>query len=93
MPAFSKDGAVTRTALYFRHERNSGLRMENWKIVRDDPNKPWELYDLTKDRSESTNLADKDTSRVQRMSEEWNKLDEQFAKDAEDSAPAKTQGR
>lgn len=93
VPAFSKDGAVTRTALYFRHERNSGLRMENWKIVRDDPNKPWELYDLSKDRSESTNLADKDATRVRDMASEWQKLDEQFAKDAEDSAPTKTQGR
>jgi arylsulfatase len=89
VPAFAKDGAVTRASLYFNHERNSGLRMENWKIVRDDPSNPWELYDLSKDRNESTNLADKDASRVRDMAGEWQKLEEQFRRDAEDSVKSK----
>lgn len=93
LPAFTTDGSVTREAIYFRHENNSGLRMENWKIVRDSPDKPWELYELSRDRSESTNLAGADPDRVRDMAAVWKKVDEQFVKDAGDSAPASTQGK
>ncbi len=82
VPAFAKDGTVTRDAVYFNHQGNSGLRKEGWKIVRDGPNKPWALYDLTRDRGEIHDLAGEQPDRVREMDALWKKLDASFAKDA-----------
>lgn len=91
VPAFTTDGSVPHESLYFNHQGNSALRMEHWKIVRDAPEKPWELYDLSKDRSESTNLAGQFPDRVRDMESLWQKHDAQFGKDAEAGAPVRAQ--
>jgi arylsulfatase len=36
---------------------NRALRGGNWKVVAAGKGSPWELYDLTSDRSETRNLA------------------------------------
>jgi hypothetical protein len=33
------------------------VRQGNWKLIRPNSSKPWELYDLARDISESTDLA------------------------------------
>lgn len=38
----------------------------------------WELYDLSKDISEKNNLADKQPAALEKLVEEWNKLDEEM---------------
>lgn len=82
VPAFARDGTVTRDFIYFNHQGNSGLRMGNWKIVRDAPDKPWSLYDLEKDRGEIRDLASDHPARVLEMESLWKKQDEQFRLDA-----------
>jgi len=44
-------------ALYWEHTGNAAIRRGPWKLVREYP-APWELYDMSKDRSEQHNLAD-----------------------------------
>jgi len=58
--------------LFFEHEGGAALIQSNYKIVRVDAGSPWELYDLSVDRTETTNLATSDTARVQTMSATWN---------------------
>jgi arylsulfatase len=83
VPAFARDGAVQRDALYFRHDGNRALRMGDWKIVAAREEQALlELYDLSKDRCEMTNLAAKEPDRVRQMEAKWNELDEQFRRDA-----------
>ncbi|MBX3254781.1 MAG: arylsulfatase [Chitinophagaceae bacterium] len=50
--------------LYFEFPEKSGqvaIRIENWKLVKSnmkkDRNAPWELYDLSKDRSETNDVS------------------------------------
>ena len=56
VPAFARNIAIPRESLWWFHDGNRAVRVGNWKLVADF-NAPWELYDLTTDRSETKNLA------------------------------------
>ncbi len=43
--------------LYWELGNQTAVRMKNWKAVRPRPNADWELYDLSKDISETQNVA------------------------------------
>lgn len=75
VPAFEKDGMVKREALWWLHEGNRALRQGDWKLVKA-RNQDWELYDLSADRAESNNLAEKNPDRVKAMAAEWERLAE-----------------
>jgi arylsulfatase len=94
VPAFAHDGATTRDYVFFNHEGNRALRIGDWKIVsaKIDADE-WELYDLTKDRSEMNNLAAAQPERVREMSARWKQLNEQFARDAGSEDPEKKKPR
>jgi len=90
LPAFSRDGAVTREALYFSHEGNRALRMGDFKLVsakRDGD--AWSLYDLARDRGEQQDLAVQQPERVRAMAVRWQALDDAFARDAGEVVPLK----
>jgi arylsulfatase len=88
VPAFAKDRAVERDYVFFHHSGNRALRMGDWKIVSANDNQnTWELYDLAADRSETTNLADKQPDRVRQMSARWQALEDDFRRQAEVGAP------
>ncbi len=83
VPAFSRDGAVTRDNIFFDHEGNRALRMGDYKLVsaREDKN-AWELYNLATDRCEQHDLAAAEPERVRRMATRWLQLQAAFARDA-----------
>ncbi|HEX8916062.1 MAG TPA: arylsulfatase [Humisphaera sp.] len=70
-PAFAKDGVVKHDVLWWNHEGNRAVRVGDWKLVADH-DKPWELYDLKADRSETKNLAAKYPERVRELEKAWN---------------------
>lgn len=47
---------LAERALYWEHEGNRAVRIGKWKLVAN-YSKPWELYDMEKDRSETHDLA------------------------------------
>jgi len=57
--------------IYFEHEGNRAVRDGQWKLVAKGPQGPWELYDMTADRTEMNNLAADQPERVQRMANAW----------------------
>ncbi len=81
LPAFDNQ-PVTRDFLFWEHEGNRAIRVDNWKLVAkvqklnnftaDDENS-WELYDMENDRSETINLADKYPEKVKEMAALWEK--------------------
>jgi arylsulfatase len=82
-PAFAKDGAVARDALFFSHENNRALRLGDYKLVSAHiDGGAWELYDLATDRGEQRNLAASQPDRVRDMAARWQALSDSFAKDA-----------
>lgn len=77
VPAFDKDGSVTRDDLWWSHENNRAIRVGDWKLVAasgDD----WELYNLASDRTETRNLADVHPQRVRDLEAIWLKRQQEF---------------
>jgi arylsulfatase len=70
LPAFAGQ-EIAREALYWEHEGNRAIRIGPWKLVAKGPAGAWELYDLTHDRAELHNLADRDPERVAAMRQQW----------------------
>jgi arylsulfatase len=71
VPLFKKPGTVAHEFLWWLHEENRALRVGNWKIVAAGKESPWELYDLSKDRSESVNLAQAKPEKVRELADLW----------------------
>jgi arylsulfatase A-like enzyme len=70
VPAF-ENKPIQRDALYWEHEGNAGVRIGDWKLVRAGRRGPWELYDMSKDRTEMHDLADKEPQRAKEMLTKW----------------------
>ena len=79
VPLFTKDGAVTHDTIWWLHEGNRALRAGNWKIVAAGKDSPWELYDLTSDRSEMQNLAAEKPEKVRELAAMWTKQFQEYA--------------
>ncbi|NQZ59695.1 MAG: sulfatase-like hydrolase/transferase, partial [Lentisphaeraceae bacterium] len=56
--------------LFWEHEGNRAIRRGAWKLV-SKKNKPWELYNLEKDRTELQNFAEQKKQLVKELSEAW----------------------
>jgi arylsulfatase len=78
-PLLKRDVLIKRDAIYWSHEGNRALRVDNWKLVSESENaNAWELYNLKTDRIESKNQATSNPDRVRTMAALWEQLDEQF---------------
>ena len=77
--ALPKDVPVPRDFLHFHHENNRALRIGNWKLVSKRPNtNDYALYNLSRDRCEQINLAQKQPERVAAMAERWSQIEADF---------------
>ena len=56
--------------IFWEHEGNAAMRWGRWKLVRE-YQKPWELYDLDKDRTELHNLVETEAAKAQEMISAW----------------------
>jgi len=93
VPVLAKDGTVTHDEIWWQHEGNRAIRMGDWKLVAAGENASWELYDLSKDRGETTNLAAKQPDKARELEARWTQLWKEYsalaAKDAPPLAPGK----
>ena len=60
---------VPRT-LYWEHEGNRAIRDGDWKLV-GKRNSPWELYDMSRDRSELSDLVGEEPRRFAELRSKW----------------------
>lgn len=58
--------------LYWEYTGNRAMRKGDMKLVWDKLVKEWELYDLSTDRTETRNLAEKEPEKVGEMVAAWN---------------------
>ncbi len=70
VPLLEGETGPIHEALFWEHEGNRAIRIGDWKLVAGH-NRPWELYDLSADRSELSDLAEDHPQRAKRMAEEW----------------------
>ena len=57
--------------LFWERAGNRAVRKDNWKIVSTYPGYKWELYDLGKDRGETTDLSARYPEKVDQLSAEY----------------------
>ena len=93
LASFAKAEASEPAPLYFRHQDNRALRRGDWKIVASGKSAPWELYDLSRDRSESVNLADQLPDLLAELVAIWTARDAEYAKQGATGSPLPRAGQ
>lgn len=82
LPHLSRQPNTTKDAgphpiLYWRTGPQAAMRQGDWKIIRRG-NQPWQLYDLSKDIAEKTDLAAKEPDTVARLAKEYEAWEKQL---------------
>ncbi|MGC8830578.1 MAG: arylsulfatase [Verrucomicrobiia bacterium] len=77
VPVFYRDNSVSHDYLWWYHDGNKAIRVGDWKLVCDHK-KPWELYNLKKDRAESKDLASRYPEKVRELSQKWESILNEF---------------
>jgi arylsulfatase A-like enzyme len=54
-------------SFFFQYEKHAAFRLGDWKIVRTDPEQPWQLFNLESDISETLNRASEMPEMVKKM--------------------------
>lgn len=83
LPVFRNE-TINRDTLYWEHEGNRAIRAGDWKLVSKPFSRPtgldfievlphnlWSLYNLSTDRTETNNLAEKYPEKVDEMAKKW----------------------
>ena len=70
---FSGEKIEREDPLFFQYGSWQVLREDSWKLVQR-KNDPWQLYDLSRDRTETRNLASEFPERVLQMKTRWGEL-------------------
>jgi len=76
LPAMQGDKQAIHEAIYWEHMGNRAVRQGDWKLVAKKGD-PWELYNLTSDRSETNNLISSETQiagDLEQKYEKWAEL-------------------
>ncbi len=78
VPAFDKDILIERPSLWWLHEDNRAVRVDDWKLTAA-KGEPWALYDLSADRAEQINLAAKMPDKVKQLERVWQEQTDRFS--------------
>ncbi|MEK6259695.1 MAG: sulfatase [Planctomycetota bacterium] len=70
--------AAPHEALYWRFGLQTAIRMGNWKLVQHRESKSHELYDLSKDIGETTDLAKQHPDKFAELEAAWKKWDSEL---------------
>ena len=73
LPTLQDRDRPPHDAIYWEHQNSAAIRMGTWKLVCENvpAGRPWELYDMAADRTETNDLAAKHADRVATMKEAW----------------------
>lgn len=74
LPVFQTGQREDPEYIFWEHFGSKGLRQGKWKLVQLDKKSEWQLFDLEKDRAETTNLAEQYPDVFKQMIEKWNEL-------------------
>jgi arylsulfatase len=92
VPVFAHDGSVAHDYFWWYHDGNRAIRLGDWKLVADH-DKPFELYNIRTDRSESHNVAADYPGKVKELEEAWTRHMEDFRKTATQDLPPRQTAR
>jgi len=90
-PLFQSETEIPRDCLWWFHDGHKAVRAGNWKAVSPE-GEPWQLYDLSVDRDESTDLAATQGEQLAALVKAWDTqlaLSTEIASQGLDPEPAK----
>jgi arylsulfatase A-like enzyme len=64
LPILTEGAKSPHDSFFFIFRSHAALRKGDWKIVREKPNQPWQLFNLATDLGESQNLAGDQPERI-----------------------------
>lgn len=70
-PAFAGESLQRSQPLFWEHEGNRAVRAGDWKLVAKGKTGPWELYQISVDRSEMNDLAAEHPEKIAELSAAW----------------------
>ena len=88
VPAFRKDSTVDHEYLWWYHGGHRAIRVGDWKLVSKEKDGAWELYNLSRDRTETTDLAAKFPEKVRELEQAWAKHLSEFSVLAAQDSPS-----
>ena len=77
MKIFEKDEGSLHDAIWWFHDGHKAIRMGDWKAVAPIA-EPWELYNLSNDRDESTDLAIPNADKLDELVKEWERRMDEY---------------
>ena len=93
VPALKKDGTVKHDYLWWYHSGNRAIRMGDWKLVSKKDDGAWELYNLARDPSETTDLAAKNPAKARELEQAWTKHLNEFSELAAKDGAVEKEGK
>lgn len=78
LPMLTEHARSPHKSFYFQYRTHSALRMGDWKIVREKPQNPWQLFDLRNDLSESNDLASARPKKLEELEKEFARWESTF---------------
>ena len=81
VPVFAENNTIEREYLWWSHDGNRAVRVQDWKLVAA-KDKPWELFDLAKDRAETRDLATQFPLKVKKLEKLWLTKENEFIETA-----------
>jgi len=68
----------TQDLYFWEHFGSNAIRKGDWKLVKLDNDSKWELYDLSKDRTETNNLAEQHPQKIKELERAWERLAKEY---------------
>jgi arylsulfatase A-like enzyme len=78
LPVFENIDIERAGPLFWEWRNGQAMRMDNWKIVRNDKNNEWNLYDLDNDPTETQNLAESHRDIIEKLDSIYHSWNSQF---------------
>ena len=78
IPLLTEGAPSAHASFFFSYRKQSALRRGDWKIIREQPDQPWQLYNLQDDVAESRNLAGDSAETVERLVIEFEAWQDSF---------------
>ena len=78
LPLLTQKASSSHASFYFSFRRHAALRMGDWKIVRERPEHPWQLYHLAKDLGETDDQADTHPERAAELVAEFERWEKEL---------------
>lgn len=78
LPVLTGGEVSPHESFFFIYRTHAALRHGDWKIVREKPNKPWQLFNLEADLAEKHDLAAEDAERVAELERRFKSWQDSF---------------